>query len=129
MSNLETDLLRLLTDAVSGGASCMERKRQVKAPKDTGKLAGSIGVKPEGRSGDRISVVFEQDEEAAPHGPIINNPQAGRITAKNAQALGPFQHAGQTMFRRSVEQSTVHKGWWDDFDYVREFESCVRGRL
>lgn len=127
---IENDLLQLLTNAVSSSTGCMAAKRRAETPRgETGKLQESVSVTAEGRNGGSIDVLFEQDESVAPHGPIINNPSGGRIEAQNAEALGPFQFAGQNMFRRSVRQSVEHKGWWDEFAFVNEFEACVRPKL
>ena len=127
---IEQEIRALAAKAVAGAAPCIQERRRSTAPRDTGELAGSIDAAVRSaRGGNTFRVRVAQDDRKAPHGPIINNPKGGRIEAKPGGALGPFQHAGQTMFRRSVRQSTVHKGWWEDWDWIGEFESCLKAQL
>lgn len=117
-----------MEQAVNRAVPCIQEQAQAKAPRRTGTLASSIHatVKPQGK-GWRITV--EQDDGEAPYGVPLDRPSGGRIYPRGAQALGPFQFAGETMFRRSVQQSTAHKGWWTDYPWQTTAEQCLNEGL
>ncbi len=126
--DLEDQYLQMVNQALVGAVPCLVKSRQRTTPKGRGTLQESITGRSD-RRGRGFRVTVEQDGDKAPHGQIINNPKqpSGRITAKG-RALR-FESGGNTIFRKSVEQSTKHKGWWDDFDWVGQFEKCLGRQL
>lgn len=132
MPGLRDDLISHVNTAVFSSIGCIEQKRQSTAPKATGQLARSIRATYGGRRGNTYRVKVRQNERQAPHGPIINNPKArgGRIFSSRPGGFLRFEgSSGDTVYRRSVKQSTVHKDWWDDFEWIAEFEDCLRPGL
>jgi len=126
--SLADDVRRWAAEVATSGASCLEAKLRAKAPRDTGQLAGSISVTTTVRRAT-ITVTARQDDSVAPHGPILNYADGKRIYPRRAKVLGPFQVNGRTMFARSVQQSTKHRGWWDNYPWQSEFDDCLRQAL
>lgn len=132
MAGLEALILEFGREQWDLVADCMELRVRQAAPFDTGELSRSIRSGPVSVAGSVASFEITQDAGQAQHGPILENITPGATRPKSAlSARGRpsalrFDPGGGEIFRRSIQRSTVHRGWWSDMPFDQFLGQCVR---